>query len=112
MTAIETPLTVKARLTVDSENAIETPRFRSLPDATASITEEAFFGTVGTADSLFEASKIAVREMITWLEDDYGLTSQEAYVLCSVAVDLSINEIVNDPNWVVSAKVAETVLPD
>jgi len=112
VTAIETPLTVTARLTVDSESTIETPRFRSLPDATASITRNKFFGTVGTADSLFDASKIAVREMIAWLEDNYGLTSQEAYVLCSVAVDLSINELVNDPNWVVTAKIAETVLPD
>ena len=32
-----------------------------------------------------------------------GLTREEAYVLCSVAVDLRISEIVDAPNWVVSA---------
>jgi acetamidase/formamidase len=112
VTAIETPLTVTARLTVDSDSTIETPRFRSLPEVPAPSSRNEFFCTVGTADSLLDASKIAIREMIGWLEDNYGLSAHEAYVLCSVAVDLSINELVNDPNWVVTAKISETVLPD
>jgi acetamidase/formamidase len=33
----------------------------------------------------------------------YGLSRQEAYVLCSVAVDLKISEVVDAPNWIVSA---------
>jgi acetamidase/formamidase len=32
-----------------------------------------------------------------------GLTREEAYVLCSVAADLKISEVVDAPNWVVSA---------
>ena len=32
-----------------------------------------------------------------------GLTREEAYVLSSVAVDLKISEVVDTPNWVVSA---------
>ncbi len=32
-----------------------------------------------------------------------GLTREEAYVLSSVAVDLKISEVVDAPNWVVSA---------
>jgi acetamidase/formamidase len=35
--------------------------------------------------------------------DRHGLSSEQAYVLCSVAVDLRISEIVDAPNWVVSA---------
>jgi len=31
-----------------------------------------------------------------------GLAAVEAYMLCSVAADLRISEIVDQPNWVVS----------
>jgi acetamidase/formamidase len=31
------------------------------------------------------------------------LDRQQAYALCSVAVDLKISEVVDAPNWVVSA---------
>lgn len=112
VTGIETPLTVKARLRVRSELSIDTPRFHFTPETTVITTGSDCFGTVGTADSLLEASKVAVREMIAWLENNYGLTPHEAYVLCSVAVDLSINELVNDPNWIVTAKIPETILSD
>ena len=32
---------------------------------------------------------------------EYGLNPQEAYLLCSVAADLRISEIVDAPNWLV-----------
>jgi acetamidase/formamidase len=41
--------------------------------------------------------------MIAFLQSNYGLGWGEAYILCSVAVDLSISEVVNRPNWVVTA---------
>ena len=37
------------------------------------------------------------------LGEDYGLLREEAYALCSVAVDLRIHEVVDVPNWVVGA---------
>jgi formamidase len=41
--------------------------------------------------------------MIQWLGDEVGLTREQAYVLCSVTVDLRISEIVDVPHPVVSA---------
>jgi acetamidase/formamidase len=41
--------------------------------------------------------------MIAVLTTNHGLTREEAYVLCSVAVDLKISEVVDAPNWLVSA---------
>ncbi|HEY6690378.1 MAG TPA: acetamidase/formamidase family protein [Rubrobacter sp.] len=35
--------------------------------------------------------------------EDHGLSREEAYALCSVAVDLRIHEVVDAPNWVVGA---------
>jgi acetamidase/formamidase len=41
--------------------------------------------------------------MIQHVVESYEPTPEEAFVLCSVAVDLKISEIVDAPNWVVSA---------
>ena len=49
------------------------------------------------------AARNAVLAMIDWLGAERGLSREQAYVLCSVAVDLRISEIVDVPNPVVSA---------
>jgi formamidase len=49
------------------------------------------------------AARNALLAMIDWMVAERGLTREEAYVLCSVAVDLRISEIVDVPNPVVSA---------
>jgi formamidase len=49
------------------------------------------------------AARNAVLAMIDWLGAERGLSREQAYVVCSVAVDLRISEIVDIPNPVVSA---------
>ena len=58
-----------------------------------------------------EATKLAVRHMIDHLEANRGLTREEAYILCSAAVDLKINEVVDAPNWCVSAYLPGSLFP-
>ena len=41
--------------------------------------------------------------MIDHLVAERGYSRQQAFALCSVAVDLRISEVVNAPNYVVSA---------
>jgi acetamidase/formamidase len=41
--------------------------------------------------------------MIQHLERRRGLSREQGYALCSVAADLRISEVVDAPNWVVSA---------
>ena len=45
--------------------------------------------------NLSEATKIAVREMIRYLMDEKKLSQADAYMLCSVAVDVNITELVD-----------------
>ena len=59
--------------------------------------------TTAHGPDLFEASRQAVRYMIDYISRSQRLTPQEAYVLCSTCVDLKISEIVDAPNWIVSA---------
>ena len=59
--------------------------------------------TGGRAEDLNAAAGNALRNMIHLLGAEYGFTRQQAYALCSVAVDLKVSEIVDAPNFVVSA---------
>ena len=47
--------------------------------------------------------------MIEHLVRERGVSREEAYILASVAVDLKISEIVDAPNWIVSAFLPETI---
>jgi formamidase len=49
------------------------------------------------------AARNALLNMIDHLVDERGYTPQQAYSICSVAVDLRISEVVDVPNFVVSA---------
>jgi formamidase len=53
---------------------------------------------------LLLAARNAVRAMIGWLVAERGLSPQQAYVLCSVAVDLRVAEVVDVPNPIVTAR--------
>jgi acetamidase/formamidase len=52
--------------------------------------------TMGFHTDLDEATKIALRDAIRFLSATRGLTPDEAYSLCSLAVDLRITQIVDD----------------
>jgi acetamidase/formamidase len=54
-----------------------------------------YFMTMGLDPDLDEAAKMAVREMIDYLTTDKHLSRDEAYMLCSVAADLHITQLVD-----------------
>jgi acetamidase/formamidase len=58
-----------------------------------------YYGTTGIADDLMTGAKTAVRSMIQLLGEMHGLTPTEAYMLCSLAGDLKIYEIVDMGMW-------------
>jgi acetamidase/formamidase len=51
--------------------------------------------SMGTDENLSEAAKIAVRQMIRYLMEEKGLSREDAYMLCSVAVDFNITQLVD-----------------
>ncbi|WP_331233384.1 acetamidase/formamidase family protein [Natronorarus salvus] len=111
VTAIEAAMSVTARLDLRRDMSIEEPQFRTTGPFTPTGVDEPMFATTGIADDLMTASKKAVGQMIDHLHDERRLSRDEAYILCSVAVDLKINEVVDAPNWVVSAYLPESLFP-
>lgn len=104
-TAIETSAQLVTRFRVIKGRNIKTPRAR-----VPTIIEEESIMTSGVSPRLKIASMSAVKEMIKQLNSDYGLTEEEAYVLCSVAGNLKISEIVDEPNYVVSMTLPRKLL--
>jgi formamidase len=62
---------------------------------------------IGDLENLSEdltlAARAALIDMIDYLERERGLTREQAYILSSVAVDLVIGQVVDVPNYTVSA---------
>jgi acetamidase/formamidase len=69
----------------------------------------AFYGTTGVGGDLYVAAQEATRAMIDHLTASYGLSREDAYVLCSLVVDLKVSEIVDAGQYVVSAVLPEAI---
>jgi acetamidase/formamidase len=54
---------------------------------------------MGIHTDLMEGARVAVRSMIDWLAEERGLSREDGYVLCSLAGDLRILEIVDAGVW-------------
>ncbi len=102
-TAIETPMRALIRLTVRKDLHVTGPEFLAAPDPHAALRNGARYATDGIGPDLMTAARDALRRMIEWLGREHGLDPMRAYLLCSVAVDLRISEIVDVPNFVVTA---------
>ena len=60
------------------------------------------------SENLTLAARNAVLNMITLLQER-GFSREQAYVICSVAVDLRISNVVDVPNYIVSALLPEAI---
>ncbi|QCJ48228.1 acetamidase/formamidase family protein [Haloprofundus sp. MHR1] len=111
VTGIEAPMFVTARFDVRKDMDIEQPQFETDGPFTPTGQDERMYGTTGIDSDLMEATKKAVRHMIEHLHTERDLTRGEAYILCSAAVDLKISEVVDAPNWTVTAYLPESIFP-
>ena len=60
-------------------------------------------GGTSQAEDLNIATRNALRNMVQYLVDEHALTRQQTYAVCSICVDLKISQIVDAPNFLVSA---------
>jgi acetamidase/formamidase len=101
-TALESPMSVRARLDLIKGERLRFPRFVSESPLTHHIDSRGYDATTGIGPDLMDAARDAVRGMIDLLTARERMKAESAYMLCSVCGDLRISEIVDAPNWVVS----------
>jgi acetamidase/formamidase len=105
VSAVEMSARVTVRVGLRTGRPLREPQLRT-PGQPARGAE---FATTAHGPDLFAASQQAVRYLIDHLAAERGLTREEAYVVASVAADLRISEIVDAPNWIVSAFLPEGI---
>jgi formamidase len=110
-TAIETTASLRVRLDLIEGGAATARDVRFSGDRTPSGPTGPYVATTGLsvyasgegrAEDLNHAARSALRNMIEYLVSE-GYERREAYAICSVAVDLKVSEIVDAPNFVVTA---------
>lgn len=102
-TGIETSATALLTFRVLKGRKIEYPR------AIVNIDSKRCLLTMGISDDLYKSSQFAMEGMIDELERR-GISGAESYTLCSLAGDLRISEMVDEPNHVVSMTVPLDVI--
>ncbi len=109
-TAIESAMNVTLTLSVLKGQKLESPRFTTPGPVMRHLDAAGYEVTTGVGPDLMTASREALSRMIDLLASEHGYTPADAYMLCSVAGDLRISEIVDMPNVVVSVYFPRIVL--
>jgi amidase len=97
-TGIECGAEVTIRLNLRKDWPIERPRIESPTEIM----------TVAAAQGLEEALRLALQDMVAWLQQERGLSAEEAYVLVSIAGDTRIGQVV-DPAVTVRVALAKAL---
>jgi acetamidase/formamidase len=101
-TGIESPMTVTLKFDVRKDLAVDEVQFRT-PSPLTKMDSLGYHATTAHGPDLMENAKQATRYMIDWLVERKSLSRSQAYILCSEAADLKISQIVDAPNFIVSA---------
>ncbi len=109
VTGLEAPMYAALRFILHKGRSIPSPQFRTPAPLTPRADSAPFYGTTGVGGDLFAASQDAIRAMVDHIHQTYDLTPVDAYLLCSLAVDLKISEIVDAGQYIVSALLPEAV---
>jgi acetamidase/formamidase len=97
--AIETDMKATLRFRLHSGKTIKAPRFVVPGPLTPRVDAGGWYGTMGIDPDLMEGARKAISAMVELIATEHGLDREDAYVLCSLAGDLKILEIVDAGVW-------------
>lgn len=100
ITAVEMDSTTRLRFSL-SDTPVREPQLRL--DRPPTTIAGAYHGCTAHAPDLLEAARNATRYLIDWLARELRISPDDAYLLASVAAELRISQVVDAPNWTVTA---------
>ena len=113
ISGIECAMRTRLRVDVVKGLEISAPQLRRPAGSlTPRVDAGGWFATTGVETDLMEAARSAVRAIISHLGRERGLTRENAYILCSLAGDLKITEVVDTPMWMVGCFMPDAVFVD
>ncbi len=98
-TAVEYPSTTTIRVDLIKGWTLEWPR----------LEREDFIMTIGSARPLEDATRIAYRELVLWMEAEYGFDRWDAYMMLSQCGRVRLGNFV-DPKYTVGAGILKKYL--
>ncbi|HLO88149.1 MAG TPA: acetamidase/formamidase family protein, partial [Nostocaceae cyanobacterium] len=101
VTAIETSMNGRIKLVLRKDLQLSAPIAETPTD----------FITMGFAQTLDDALELALKNMIDFLNRFMDLSPEDAYVLCSLAVNFHITQVVNSPQKGVHGMLSKSILP-
>jgi acetamidase/formamidase len=101
---IETKMSVTLTFNLQKGANIPELRFVTPPGKKLTVADEGgYYVATAHGPDLFKDTQQAIRYIIDYLSSEHNMTRVQAYCLCGAAVDLKISEVVDAPNWIVSA---------
>ena len=99
--AIEAPMTFTYRLRVlKNKPPIKEPQYET----------DDYYAVTGFGTTIDAATKKAVNYMVDYLINNYNVSPEDAYMLCSLVGDLKIAEVVDVPNMLVTMHFPKTII--
>ncbi len=103
VTAIECDLSLTVRVSVLRDRSLPPGTYQLQTADGARMPVGPWFGSSASGPDLKADARGAVRGLIDWLRREHQLTREDAYLLCSLAAELRISQVVNEPNFCVTA---------
>ena len=107
---MEAPMQVTFKLDLIKNKPLAGPYLQAsgqlLPER---YTQKPFHVFIESDENPREACKRAVLRAIEYIVDRIGVSREQAYVLCSVVLDLKISQLVNQPLTTISAYLPEAI---
>ena len=105
---IECPASVTLRFQLHKQRRIAGPIIESRHART---TESESWVVVESATDAAEAARAATSRMVDFIVSRWTVSPVHAYMLCSVAMNLRLSQVVNEPMYTVSAALPKHILP-
>ena len=83
-----------------------------IPPYVAYLDSKKIMNLENLSEDLTLAARDALIKMIAYIKRQHGLSAEQAYILSSVAVDLRVGQVVDVPNYVVTAVLNEDVFAE
>jgi acetamidase/formamidase len=106
---IECPVDASFRLTLHKSRSLTAPLVEAPGTASDACGE---WVVVESAIDALDAARAATSRMVDLLVARWGFSPVHGYLLCSVAMNLRLAQVVNRPMITVAASIAKSVLPE
>ena len=98
-TAVEAPMRIVYQIELIQGRSIPEPQYET----------DSYYAVTAYGSSLDIAAKKATTYMIDYLEQEWSLSREDAYMICSLAGDLHIAEVVDMPHMLVAMHIPKTI---